>query len=183
MALTDLQRLRLRVADNPHPILNETMGIGDGVVTAFQTQLAPLISGSLIVKLVSVAGAVTTLAPAEYTVDLALGTITIHTPPTSGTRVVVVYQWTVFSDAELNDILALQPTLQAATIATIEILLVDTERFIKYTVGQETIDRSVAYQALTSLLQSLRKTAAGVTRVLLATEPEQRESLMPWLRH
>ena len=182
MALTSLQRLRLRVADRPRAVLSETLGIADGVLVAFQAQLAPLVTGSLMVQTVSAAGVVVPVDPVNYTADLDLGTITFTTAPISGLRVNASYQWTVFSDAELNDVLALQPDLRLATITVLEVLLADTERFTKYTIGQEAVDRSQAYRSLLALLENLQKqpTRGNASGIVLADTAEKKANVGPW---
>ncbi len=174
MALTDLQRLRLKVADRAKTIISETVGRGDGAETFFKVIGSPLVAASQTVK---VNGAVQ-VAGTDYTCDDAQGLLTFSTAPASGQRVTVTYQFTVFSDDELQDLLD-RYTLNGAAAEAITWLLADTDRFLKYAYAQESVDRSQARQNLQDLLGRLQQTG-GPVGLVIATTPAQIELLDPF---
>jgi hypothetical protein len=179
MALTALQRLRLRIADRAKVTLDETMGIGDGVVTEFQMHLTPVVSGSESLKLVAGGVATPQTRDADYTIDNDLGLITFTAAPADGTQVRVSYQHTTFTDTELNDLLDQQnDSVARAAIRAIEWLLADTDRFIKYTFGQESVDRSSVREGLNDLLTRLERQVGSGLVALVKADTEDREDLM-----
>ncbi|HNT74394.1 MAG TPA: hypothetical protein PKH77_05175 [Anaerolineae bacterium] len=177
MALSDLERLRLQIQDRPRLALRESLDVGDGITTTFLTQLHPVLDGS---ETVLVNG-VPQVAGINYTFTYALGAIEFVVAPGSGHPVVCTYQWAAFSDAELEDLLEQYATVRRAAIAALEILLADTERFIKYTFGQESVDRSATREGLERLLDRLERSAAGPVVIVKADTPCREALLEPFV--
>jgi hypothetical protein len=180
MALTDLQRLRLKIADRPSVVLNEQIGAGDGATTKFKTQLAPVVSES---ETVTVNGAEQT-RDTDYSIDDGTGVITFDGAPASEAAIKVSYQWTTFSDEELNDLLDQKGSIVGAAIEAIGWLLADTDRLISYTYGQEKVDRKDVRRALNDLLDRLEKEARsrpGMMGVILADTDEREDLMEPWI--
>mgnify|MGYP000843537044 CR=1 FL=1 len=171
MALTDLERLRLAVADRPRVTLREQVGTGNGTRTQWQVQLYPVESASETV-LVNETPVVT------YTLDDATGLLTFTAAPANNATVIVTYRWTTFSDAELNDLLDRGLSVTRAAIQVIRWLLADTERFIKYTFGQESVDRSATREGLEKLLDRLEKEAGRGAVALVKVDTPEREALL-----
>jgi hypothetical protein len=162
VALSDLARLRLLIADRARLVLHETVGLGDGLTLAFQTRGAPIFLASEAVVVIS--GSLTTvLYPgADYTLDYDLGLLRLNVAPADGERVQVAYRWAAFSDAELTDLLAQAGSVSGAAVLALQALLADADRWIKYTLGQETVDRIAARDAVLSLIEQLKADRAGV---------------------
>jgi len=182
VALTDLERLRLRIADRARLVLYETVGLGDGLSLGFQTRGVPVFPDSEAVVIVS--GSLTTvLYPgADYTVDYALGLLRLNIAPAAGESVVVAYQWTAFSDAELTDCLAQAgENVNNAAILALQALLADSDRWIKYTLGQETVDRIAARDAVLSLIEQLKGGRTGVVGLVKADTPYRECLLSPFI--
>ena len=175
MALTDLQRLRLTVADRTRLIVNETLGIGDGAARTFQTQMAPVVEAA-----VRVGGSVQD-EDTDYTLDTDLGRIVFTVAPADGAEIVSTYLWTVFSDAELEDALTRNGSVNQAAIEALRWLLADSERFIKYTHGYETVDRSEARKAIENLIDRLEAQAGAPAGVVKATSGAEEALLAPFL--
>jgi len=179
--VTDLERLRLRIADKARVVVDETIGRGDGVLALFQTQFAPLVENHETVYLQTGARIVALARGVDYTCDAAHGLVQLAVAPEADARVRAVYYHTIFSEAELNDLLAQAGDVTRAAILALQILLADVERFIKYTLGQETVDRVGTRDALTALLAELKASVSGVPGVKLATSDAEVTLLSPFL--
>lgn len=158
MALTDLQYIRLTLNLPHRVILRETLGIGDGAIKKFQTQLWPIIAESETVRVNGTAKTRNT----DYTIDNDTGLITFSVAPTDTHVVDADYNWSVFSDANITDLLAryndqVNPTMQDL----IRALLANSDLFIKYTTGMESVDRTRALDALKTLYEELQDLPAG----------------------
>lgn len=163
MALTDLERLRLRIADRPRMVISEDVGLGDGVRLGFQTRGAPIFPDSEAVVIAS-GNLTTVLYPgADYSLDYDLGLLRLDSAPLAGEAVRLAYRWAAFSDAELTDLLAQAGGDNAgAAVLALQSLLADADRWIKYTLGQETVDRIAARDAVLSLIEQLKADRGGV---------------------
>jgi len=176
MALTDLERLRLAIADRPRVALREQVGVGDGVSTQFQTQLFPVVDTS---ETVLVNG----VPSAAYALDAATGVLTFTSAPLSEAQIVATYSWSVFSDAELQDLLDQGVSVPRAAIQAIMWLLADSERFLKYTFGQESVDRSEAREGLERLLQTLSTSLThGAVKLVLADSDYRKCLMSPFIQ-
>jgi hypothetical protein len=178
----DLARLRLLIADRARLVLHETVGLGDGLTLAFQTRGAPVFPDSEAVVVIS--GSLTTvLYPgADYTLDYDLGLLRLNVAPPAGERVQVAYQWAAFSDAELTDCLAQAgENVNNAAILALQSLLADSDRWIKYTLGQETVDRIAARDAVLSLIEQLKADRGGVGGLVQADSDYRRCLLTPFI--
>lgn len=175
MALTDLERLRLAVADRPRVALRERVGTGNATRTQWQVQLYPVEDASETVL-------VNETPVSTYVLDDATGLLTFTAAPASNATLIVTYRWTTFSDAELNDLLDQGLSVTRAAIQIIRWLLADTDRFIKYTFGQESVDRSATREGLEKLLDRLEKEAArGGVALVKADTPERVALLYPFV--
>ena len=179
MALSDLQRLRLKIADRPRAIINETLGLGDGVLAAFQAQLYPIVDESDVLLLRTGDTGVVLVRGQDYTTDYDSGVFTLTSAPDNGAIVIAAYHWTTFSDEELYVLLDTLGDVTRAAMEAVRWLLADTDRFIKYTFGQERVDRSEARQALLNLLAEWRR--GGRPTVLRATTDAQEEAMSPFI--
>ena len=166
MALTDLERLRLLIADRPRVILQEIIGTGDGSETLFLLQMAPVVAES---ETITVNGTVQT-RDTDYTLDNGVGLVTFTAAPAAGAELKATYRWTTFSDEELQDLLDQGLSVTRAAIQAIEWLLADTDRFIKYTFGQESVDRTSAREGLEHLLAGLRQQLSGPVTLVKADD-------------
>jgi len=180
MALTDIQRLRLRVADKARLSLHEDVGVGDGLSLAFRTQFAPIQAGSMAVVVISGSLSTVLLEGSGWTLDYDTGLLRLSDAPDVGSVVRVAYQWTAFSDAELEDfLLQAGASVDRAALLVVESLLADGERFLKYTLGQETVDRGAARAALEKLLDQLyQRVARGQPAVVMAQPDTYAEDVL-----
>lgn len=185
MALTNLERLRLQVADRRRLVLHEVAGFGDELTLAFQVRGAPVFVGSLSVVIVSDSLTTVLYEGPDYSFDYALGLLRLQNAPAAGERVQCSYQWAAFADAELEDVLLQYSNdndLVKSSIAVLQMVLADSDRFIKYTLGQEAVDRSQARQAITDLLKQLQGNQLGGLVGLVQANTTYRECLMsPYL--
>ena len=189
MALTNLERLRLQIADRRRLVMHEVAGVSDGQSKGYQVRGIPVFSGTLSVVL-SLDGVVTILAEGiDFTFDYALGLLILNTAAGSGAFIQCSYQWATFSDAELNDVL-LQSGFESlgnddvtkASILALQMVLADGDRFIKYTLGQEMVDRSQARQAIVDLIAQLQGNALSGLVGIVEANSVYRECLMsPYL--
>ncbi len=177
MALSDLERLRLQIQDRKRVALRERLGDGDGAARHFLTQLHPLVSGSETVLVDNVQK----VNGIDYSLDCDLGLLTFTTAPASGKSVCATYQWSTFSDTELEDLLDQRGSVRRAAIAALEMLLADAERFLKYTFGQESVDRTATREALTQAIERLEKSGDGPLALVKADTPYREGLLYPYL--
>lgn len=158
MALTDLQYIRLTLNLPHRVVLRETLGTGDGTIKKFQSQIWPIIALSETVRVNGTAKTRTT----DYAIDNATGLITFVVAPTDTHVVDADYNWSVFSDVNITDLLTryndqVNPVLRDL----IRALLANSDLFIKYTTGMESVDRSKALDALKTLYDELKDLPAG----------------------
>jgi hypothetical protein len=183
MALSSLLRLRRRIQDRRRVVTDEVLGLGDGAKVHFRVHLAPVVEGSL--YLVKVAGGATTslVEETDYIVDLDLGLITFVAAPADGAKIVAsAYQWVTFTDEELNDWLEMYgDDVRLAAMAAVRSLLADQERFIKYTFGQEQVDRGRALQALQALLEELAAEGGAPVGIVKANTTGRKNLMDPFL--
>lgn len=183
--LTALERLRLTIADRERLVLHEVVGLGDSLTLAFQTRGAPVVVGSETIAVVSTAsgGIIQVFTPgAGYTIDYRLGLIRFSSPPAVDDEVRVSYRWFAFSDEELSDILLRSGgDVSGAAILALQMVLADTDRFIRYTLGQETVDRAAARDAITALLDLLKADRGGMVGMVQADTPYRECLMYPFL--
>jgi len=159
-------------------VVHEQIGTGDGFLTMFQAQLHPIVLNSETITLR--VGAVETVQDSgtDYEIELDTGVVTFAITPTSGTMVFASYRWAVFTDTELEDLLgSFGDDVVRAAMRAIQWLLADTDRFIKYTFGQETVDRTAGRKGLLELYDTLRATVGAPTGLVKALS-DDREALM-----
>jgi len=178
MALTDLQRLRLLVSDRERAILTEVLGEGDTTTVDFKTMVGPVVLDS---DSVWVAG-VAQVRGVDYTIALDLGIITFAVAPGASEVVTCSYRWTTFTDEELEDVLERKPNVYSAAIEVVGWLLANRDLFLKYTFGQETVDRSASRDALESLLDELRGMTGSPIGLVKATTPERERLMFPFVQ-
>lgn len=184
--MTPLEELRLRINDRARLALNEVVGVGGTApLLDYRLQFAPVVVGSDVLR--TRAGAVLTpLVPAVgYVLTEATGLVTLAGALASGTELLATYTWTVFADAELTDILTqYQDRAAVAALVCVRMLLADSDRFIKYTLGQETVDRARALEALRALLEQLQAEIAGGNNAgpyLADVDSYEEYLLAPWV--
>ena len=136
MALTDLQLLRLRVADKARNFTEQA--IGDGTAKIFQ--LANFPASSVSVYLDGVLQTLTT----HYAISGDDGRLTMVSAPPNAAVVLVVGSASVFSDTELNDVLDRQGSVRDAVLEVLQILMVDAAKRIRWGTNQGlTVDESM----------------------------------------
>ena len=155
MVLTNPQYIRLTLNLSHRVILREELGTGDGTIVKFQTRLWPIIA---LTETVRVDGTAKTRVT-DYSIDNDTGLIILNVAPADGKLVDADYNWSVFSDAQITDLLAryndqVGPTMRDLIMA----LLANTDLFIKYTTGMESVDRTKALDALQRLYDELKET-------------------------
>jgi hypothetical protein len=180
--MDSLDRLRLQIADRRRLVLHEIVGWGDGLALAFQTRGAPVVEGSVSVAVISDSLTTVLYDGPDWTFDYALGFLRLENPPDAGDRVQVSYQWSSFSDVELETLLTeAGGDVAAAAILALQMVLADGDRFIKYTLGQETVDRGAARQAVVNLLDEMRGHQAGLVGLVHADSDYRRCLMAPYL--
>lgn len=166
--MDDVTRLRLQIMDRRRAVLNEVSGQGDGVTAAFRFNFAPVFDGSESITVKT--GDLLEAIPREgYSVDYETGVFRLNLPPANGAGVITSYTWAVFSDPELEALLEEHKTVRRSAVAALEILLADTDRFLKYTEGTESADRTKAADVLKDLLEKLRAQGGPVGLVMADT--------------
>lgn len=176
-SLTDLERLRLMVSDRERAILNEAVGTGDGATVDYQVMVSPVVSES---DSVWVNGVLQT-RDTDYTIALDLGVLTFAVAPADTLAVTASYRWTTFTDVELEDVLSRHGSVRLAAVEVVGWLLANRDLFLKYTFGQEMVDRTATQKALEALLDELRAGAGGFVGLVKATTPERERLMAPFV--
>lgn len=180
MSLSDLDYIRLRLSAPHRLALGEVLGEGDGTLKKFRAQLTPIIDGSQSVRV----NGTEKSAGTDYTIDNDLGLITFTTAPADGATVDADYTWSVFSDATITNLLARNSNSVIQTLRDlVRALLADSDLFIKYTIGMESIDRTAALKALQALLDDLTDqgtSAAGEAVIWTKSDIKETKRDVPW---
>lgn len=179
MAVSVLDRLRVSVADRQGLVTEEILGVGDGSRKFFRLQLPVIVPGS---EVIYVAGVESTRGT-DYSVDNDTGLVTFGSPPAADAVIKAgKYLWTTFSDRELSDALSQNNNnvLQSA-IQVVQWLLVDTERFMKYFLGQEMVDRSSGVAALETMIEQFRSSLGAPIGIVRAATAEMEEAMEPFI--
>lgn len=180
MAISDLDYIRLILSVPHRVVLTETLGTGDGTTKKFKIQLWPIIDGSETVRVDGTAKTVVT----HYTIDNNTGLVTFVTAPPDTEVVDADYTWSVFSDIQIEGLLTkYHDAVTAVLKVLIRALLANTDLFIKYTTGMESVDRSAALKALQSLLEDLGKQpASAAAQAVIWKEADvlETERDVPW---
>lgn len=130
MALSNLVRVRLNIFDQYREF--QESQIGDGSAKIFRLSSYPIKAASQDVY------KDTTLQTegADYTLDDDTGRLTFSTAPGDGVNIFVRGQASIFSDAELNDLLLQHSAnVRLATIHAFRILMADYARREKWIAG------------------------------------------------
>lgn len=180
MAISDLAYIRL-ILSVPHRIvLAEELGTGDGTIKKYKTQLWPIIAESETIRVDGTAKTRTT----DYAIDNDLGLITFVVAPPDGEVVDADYTWSVFSDVQIEGLLTkFNDSVITVLKSLIRALLANTDLFIKYTTGMESVDRSAALTALQSLLEDLgQQPASAAAQAIVWTKADVTETGrdVPW---
>lgn len=105
MLLSDaIGRVRRDIGD---PLQNfRTTTTGDGLITWFDLPRQNVDPDTLVVEIINSGSSVTTLhTPADYTLDSVNGQLALNAPVPSGSTLQVIgNSWSLFTDAELTDI-------------------------------------------------------------------------------
>lgn len=112
-------QLRTLIPDKPQ--FDRAAATGDAASTQFELPNAPVIAGTLSVRL---DGTLQTEG-ADYTVDLGLGLVTFTSAPAADAAITMAYQHTLLSDADLQTMLDLSPSVLYATAQAIDTIAVD----------------------------------------------------------
>ena len=180
MAISNLEYIRLLLSVPKKVVLAEDLGMGDGTTKKFQAQLWPIIAETETVRVDGVEQTRNT----DYTIDNDTGLVTFTNAPGDGDAVDADYSWAVFSDVTINALLArynqsVVPVLKDLVRA----LLSNTDLFVKYTIGMESIDRSKALDALKALLENLEgETTASALQAVIWTRSDVKtyKRDVPW---
>jgi hypothetical protein len=179
MTLSDLQYIRLILTLPYRVVLRELLGQGNGTIARFQTQLWPIIADTCIVYLDG-----ETVEPEDYELDEETGLVTFETAPEAEAVVTADYNWSAFNDEQIEGLLdRYNDSVQAVLVDLVKALLSNSDLFIKYTIGMESIDRTKAYDALARLLDDLAaKSAAAVAQAVIWTQSDvdEYERDVPW---
>lgn len=179
MSVSELDRLRVSVADRQRLVTEEILGVGDGSRKYFRLQLPVIVAGS---EVIYVAGVESTRGT-DYSVEYTTGLVTFGSPPAADAVIKAgKYTWTTFSDGELSDALEQNNNnvLQAA-IQVVQWLLVDTERFMKYFLGQEMIDRSSGVAALQTMIEQFKSSLGAPIGIVRATTVDLEDAMEPFI--
>lgn len=151
MTFTNLELLRLELADPIKQGFDKQFGDGETVV--YKLAHSNIIEGSLQLSVDDAE-----VADEDYEIDLRTGVITFDTAPANDKEIEAKYQFTAFSDEELNNFLALDGnSIPSVMVRCIDILLIDAAKRFDYSSGQTEMKASQVFQNL----KDLREVFAG----------------------
>ena len=141
MPLTSLQYVRVLIGDRAKQAIRENAGKLDGVRRVYQTDLYPVLTGSLVVYNTGV-----TALTAQYNVDYSVGTITWTSTQalTAGETITLDYKYVALADEEVNEIISGVGT-GAPFLAAANCLLAiaaDYGRLGNYIQGDKEVDKN-----------------------------------------
>jgi len=90
--------LRLKILDRPQVVLDEIVGTGDGFTKLFKLRRAPVMEGTIHLRI----GVEEKNEGTDYEVDYTTGKLVFAEAPGEGEVVVASYDFAAFSDSELQ---------------------------------------------------------------------------------
>jgi hypothetical protein len=164
---SSLELLRKEIAD-PYRSAFDT-NVGDGETTEFKLAHGNVKSGTLVVYV----GNTLQEENTDYTVDYEEGMITFSSAPADLVSVTADYKFSVFSDTELTEFLALEnQSIDGAVLRCIDILLMDSARRFDYSAGKLDLKPSQVFENLRKLreivISKIESSATGGGGVILA---------------
>lgn len=146
MTLTNLQRLRLNIHD-PYLEFQDTE-LGDGSSIHFRLSSYPVLDASAQVYLNGILKTETT----DYSLDDDTGKITFVSAPTNGMSIFVRGEASIFSDTELNDILAQHGSdVTQSTLHGLRLLMASRALMEKWSANGVSSDPQTIHNALKQL--------------------------------
>ena len=135
--MATIEQLRLKILDRPQALLGEKVGFGDSSKTTFKLRLTQVVVDSLTLYVV---GAEVTEG-VDFTIDCMTGVITFDTAPDDGDAIVADYEFTAYSDDDLQEFLdEAGGNLALAAGNALTSLLADRNRLITWSKGEGRID-------------------------------------------
>lgn len=147
--MTDLQSVRYKIGD--FPIDHEEFFTGNGQKTIYR------LSFGGIQNCVVTVNSVVQTDITHYKIDVRTGTIVFTTAPTSGHAIGIVYEYSAFTDAEIDDILTDQSNVNSAVLFCIDAMLAESARRHSYSQGQTKMNVNEVFEHF----QKLRETYAS----------------------
>lgn len=162
MSLTNLQKLRLSIADKEKVKADEIVGVGNGIRTRWVLEMHPLKESS---EVIAVDGVPQT-EDTDYTLNIETGLLTFlsgHAPRDREVIEALTYGFYAFSDEDLNEILDLENNvIMIAAARCLRILAADAATFFTWTSGDERVDRSKICANFLKVAASLEARAKAI---------------------
>lgn len=127
--MTDLELIRLKLADNFKFAFDSQET--DGETTIFKLSHGNIDEDTFELSLDD-----SNVDTSLYTVDYDRGIIVFDSPPDTGKILEATYDYTIFSDSEINSLLSMYTDVNVVMVELIDILLADSARRFDYTSGQ-----------------------------------------------
>jgi hypothetical protein len=135
--MSQVEDLRLKILDRKQVVLDDLPGIGDGVKTTFICRHAPVMEGTLTVK---VDGTELTEG-IDFSADYDTGKIDLAIPPPAGDEIRADYSHAAFTDAELQSFLDSNGgNINLAAGAALSALVSSRTRMVSWSKGDTKID-------------------------------------------
>jgi hypothetical protein len=135
--MATIDELRLKILDRPQIVLDERVGVGDGSATVFKVAHAPVMAGTVNVR---VAGDVLTEGT-DFTLDYASGKLTVADARAETDIIVASYDFAAFSDNELQAFINnAGGNLALAAGDALTSLVTDRSRLVTWSRGDMRID-------------------------------------------
>lgn len=146
MTYTVIQQLRKKLADDYR--YGNDVNTGDGSTLIFRLLHKNVRTSTIVTKVNDVLQVLDT----DYTLDAERGIITFDSAPTLEHSIVVSYEYSAFSDDELNNILdGNNNDIPSSLLECIDILLMDASRRFDYSSGQTNYKPSQVFDNLTKM--------------------------------
>lgn len=147
--MTNLELCRNAIGDSKQYF--EDTFVGDGSDTRYKLSHGRVSADS---ETVYVDGTETS----DYTLTDDTGVLVFDTAPADGKKVLVAYQFSAFTDTELNDLIS-SYGVKMASVKAIEFLMADSARRFDYSVGKEDMKPSQIFKHLEQLREIVLKSS------------------------
>lgn len=149
--MTTLNDLRTKIYDHPKAVLDDRLGVGDGIKTLFKCRYTPVMDGTITVTV----GGEGQVEGEEYTFDCRTGLVAFETAPGDGDEITACYSYAAFTDDELQGFLDISGgNLSLAAADALTSLLISPSRLVSWGRDDTRIDYA---QVRKDLMEIIRK--------------------------
>lgn len=167
--MTDLELIRLKLADNFKFAFDSQETDGD-------TTIFKLAHGNVKEDTFSLSLDDEEVASSAYTMDYDRGIVTFNSPPASGKILEASYDYTVFSDTEIDNLLDKYGSVDLVMVELIDILIADAARRFDYASGQTEMKPRQVFLNLLEMRKIYSSKGGAAAKLANRTNPNYQRS-------